>query len=208
MNENLCKFNEKARLGEKVNDFNFDTFNAQNGSFEHHSLNEYLSKGKFVVLFFYPGDFTFVCPTELADLANQQDKFDNLGAKLISISTDSKFTHLSWRRSEKLLETVQFQMGSDSAGYISRYFDVYDDVSGTAQRGTFIIDPDGVMVSKEVNLHNVGRNADELVRKLEASSYLRQNPTEACPARWKPGSKSLKPTEELVGNVHEALKPE
>lgn len=207
MDFSICRnLSTPAKLGEKLIDFKFDTFNPASGAFEHHSLGSYLDKGKWVVFFFYPGDFTFVCPTELADLADYQSRFDELGVEVISVSTDSKFAHLSWFRTEKLLENVKFQMASDNASCISRYFGVYDEDTGSAYRGTFVISPDYILVGSEVNYFNVGRNAEELVRKLEANVYLRKNPVEACPARWKPGQKTLTPSEQLVGNVYDSIR--
>lgn len=206
MNADLCAGIGQAKVGQKVSDFSFETFNPVEGGFEQHSINEYLLKGKWVVLFFYPADFTFVCPTELADLAEQHKKLQDLGVEVISVSTDTKFAHLAWHRSEKLLEKVRYQMAGDSTGCLSRYFGVYDDAGGTAYRGTFIISPDAVLVGSEVNFYNVGRNAEELVRKVEANVHLRKNPTEACPARWTPGKKTLTPSEKLVGNVYDAVK--
>ncbi|MDL2209310.1 peroxiredoxin [Desulfovibrio sp. OttesenSCG-928-O18] len=195
----------RADVGRKVSDFSFETFNPAEGGFEKHSLGEYLSKGRWVVLFFYPADFTFVCPTELADLANQHAKLQELGVEVISVSTDSKFAHLAWRNSEKLIENVKFQMAADPTGTISHYFGVYDDTAGTAYRGTFIISPDSLLVGAEVNFYNVGRNAEELVRKIEANVHLRKNPAEACPARWTPGKQTLTPSESMVGNVYDAV---
>lgn len=207
MNADICTgLPGQAKVGQKICDFKFETYNPVEGGFEEHSLNEYLLKGKWVVFFFYPADFTFVCPTELADLADQHKKFQDLGVEVLSVSTDTKFAHLAWRNSEKLLETIKFQMASDSTGCISRYFGVYDDAAGTAYRGTFIINPDGMLVGTEVNFYNVGRNAEELVRKLEANVHLRKNPVEACPARWTPGQKTLTPSEKLVGNVYKFLR--
>lgn len=195
----------RAEVGQELSNFEFETYNPVEGGFERHSLGEYLEQGRWVVLFFYPGDFTFVCPTELADLAAQHEKLKSLGVEVISVSTDSKFAHLAWKQQEKLLQDVKFQMAADPAGYIASYFGVYDDEGGTAYRGTFIINPDGMLVSSEINFYNVGRNAGELVRKLEANVHLRQHPGEACPARWTPGEKTLTPSEKLVGNVYEAL---
>lgn len=207
MNTNICpELTGQAVLGQKVPDFSFDTFNPSGNGFEAHSLNEYLFNGKWVVLFFYPGDFTFVCPTELADLAQHHKKLTDLGVELVSFSTDSKFAHLTWRNSEKLLEKVSYQMGSDNTGCISRYFGVYDNASGSAYRGSFIINPDGVLVGCEINSNSVGRNAEELMRKMEAFVYVRKNPAEVCPANWSQGQQTLKPSEKLVGKVHEALK--
>lgn len=196
----------RAEMGQKVNDFSFETFNPAEGGFESHSLNEYLLKGQWVVLVFYPADFTFVCPTELEDLAEQHSHLKKLGAEVISVSTDTKYAHMAWHREEQLLKEVKFQMASDPTGCIARYFGVYDNAAGSAYRGTFVISPDGVLVCTEVNFYNVGRNAEELVRKLEANAYLRENPAEACPARWKPGEKTLTPSESLVGKVYEFIR--
>lgn len=206
MNTDICSWLPgKAAIGQEVSNFEFETYNPAEGGFESHSLKEYLDAGRWVVFVFYPADFTFVCPTELADLAEQQEKFRELGVEIISMSTDSKFAHLAWRNSEKLIENVKFQMGADPTSCISRYFGVYDQAAGTAYRGTFIISPDAMLVGAEVNFYNVGRNAEELVRKLEANAHLRKNPAEACPARWSPGKATLTPSESLVGNVYDAI---
>ena len=206
MTNTLCStLPVRAAIGQKVNNFSFTTYNPAQGGFEEHSLQEYLEKGQSVIFVFYPADFTFVCPTELADLAEQHKKLADLGAEVISMSTDTKFAHLAWRNSERLLENVRYQMGSDPTGRIASYFGIYDETSGTAYRGTFIINPDGVLVSSEVTFYNVGRNAEELVRKVEANAYLRGNPSEACPARWTPGQKTLTPSEKIVGDVYSAI---
>jgi len=128
-----------------------------------------------------------------------------LGAEVISVSTDTTYAHLVWRNSEKLLAKVEYLMGADKTGAVSRLFGVYDEAAGLALRGTFIINPDGKLASSEINFYNVGRNADELVRKLEANVYLLAHPDEACPAKWKQGSKTLHPSEKIVGKVYEAL---
>ncbi len=199
-------FSGKASLGRKVDDFSFETFNPEEGKFEEHSLNEFLNKKRWVVFFFYPADFTFVCPTELEDLAEQHAKLRDMGVEIISVSADTKYAHMAWRKSEKLLEKVKFQMASDGTGRIARYFGVYDEAAGTAYRGTFVISPEGTLVGSEVNFYNVGRNAAELARKLEANVYLSAHPEEVCPAKWVPGMRTLKPSEELVGNIYNFLK--
>lgn len=201
----ITSFAGRVEIGQKVNDISFETFNPAEGGFESHSLTEYLLKGQWVILVFYPADFTFVCPTELADLAEQHEKLKTLGAEVIAVSTDTKFAHMAWHREEHLLKNVKFQMASDATGCMSRYFGVYDSSAGTAYRGTFIISPDAMLVGTEINYYNVGRNAEELVRKLEANVYLRKNPAEACPARWTPGKKTLTPSEALVGKVYEFI---
>lgn len=124
----------------------------------------------------------------------------------MSISTDTKFTHLAWQREEKSLENVKFPMGSDPTGKIGRMFGVYDEETGLCLRGTFIINPDGKLVCSEINFYPVGRNAEELVRLLSAHIHVTKNPSEACPAGWRQGHKTLKPSAKLVGRVHEALK--
>jgi peroxiredoxin (alkyl hydroperoxide reductase subunit C) len=161
---------------------------------------------KWTVLVFYPADYTFVCPTELADLAKKQDELGKAGATVISVSTDTKFVHMAWHREEKLMKDVRYMMGADPTGKVSRLFGVYDEASGLAYRGTFLINPDGKLASAEVNLNNVGRNAEELVRKFKAFVYASSHPEEACPANWNEGQKTLKPGSNLVGRVSEALK--
>ena len=141
----------------------------------------------------------------MADLAEKYEALQKLGAEVITVSTDTKFAHLAWRDGEKMLAKVKYPMGADSTGALSRMFGVYDPANGLALRGTFIINPAGKLVSSEVNFYNVGRNAEELQRKMEANVYLVSHPAEACPANWRIGGKTLKPSEKLVGKVFEAL---
>ncbi|MDW8096361.1 MAG: redoxin domain-containing protein [Aquificaceae bacterium] len=196
---------EAVKVGQKVPNFEMEVYDPKTVGFAKVSLEDLLRERKWVVLFFYPADFTFVCPTELADLADYQEELQSLGVEVIAVSTDTKYTHLAWQRSEKLLEHVRYLMGADPTGRVSRLFGVYDENTGLALRGTFIINPDGVLVGSEVNFYNVGRNAEELVRKMKANAYLMSHPDEACPAKWKEGEKTLKPSQELVGKVYEAL---
>ncbi|MEW5774621.1 MAG: redoxin domain-containing protein [Thermodesulfobacteriota bacterium] len=196
---------EHARVGREVKNFTMDTYDPTEGFFGTVSLEEIRKAGKWTVLFFYPADFTFVCPTELADLAGKHPELAAAGVEVVSVSTDTKFVHMAWKQDEKLLEKVRYKMAADPNGAVSRYFGVYDCASGLALRGTFIINPEGVLVSSEVNFYNVGRNAEELARKMKANIYLKDHPAEACPARWTPGDKTLTPGEKLVGKVYEAL---
>ena len=196
---------EFARVGQPVPEFKMEAFDPAEGGFAEVDLGALRKEGKWVVLFFYPADFTFVCPTELADLAAKHETLVKLGAEVISVSTDTKFTHLAWKNDERLLADVKFKMAADPTGEVSRFFDIWDFDAGLALRGTFIINPEGLLVSSEVNFYNVGRNGDELVRKVEANTYLKDHPAEACPAKWTPGGKTLTPSEALVGNVYEAL---
>jgi peroxiredoxin (alkyl hydroperoxide reductase subunit C) len=200
-----CCAPEQAKVGRRVEDFTMEAYDPAEGFFGEVRLKTIKSENKWTILFFYPADFTFVCPTELADLAAKHKTLMALGCEVISVSTDTKFTHMAWRNEEKLLEDVRYKMAADPTGAVARYYGVYDCESGLALRGTFIINPDGVLVSSEINFYNVGRNADELARKMEANSYLLAHPAEACPAKWTPGQKTLTPSEKLVGKVYEAL---
>jgi peroxiredoxin (alkyl hydroperoxide reductase subunit C) len=201
MSEQVCAL----QVGQQVPDFKLDVFEPKQHDFREVSLGGLLKEKKWVILFFYPADYTFVCPTELADLGEKYAAIKKLGGEAISVSTDTKFVHMAWQRDEKLLAGVLYPMGADPTGNVSRLFGVYDPASGLDYRGTFIISPEGKLVSAEVNFLNVGRNCDELVRKLEANAYLATHGDEACPAKWTPGKKTLKPGAAMVGKVYEAL---
>jgi alkyl hydroperoxide reductase subunit AhpC len=193
-------------IGESVPDFEMDTFDPPEHFFGKISLEKLKKEGKWTVLFFYPADFTFVWATEFSALAERYDQFKELGAEVVTVSTDTQFTHLAWQRDEKFLKGVKFQMGADPTGKISKMFGVYDEATGLDLRGTFIINPEGVLMNKEVNYYNLGRNIDELLRKLKANIYLAEHGDEGCPADWKEaGDKTLTPGPEMVGKVYEAL---
>ena len=192
-------------VGQETPEFTMETFEPSSGSFGEVKLSELRHDGKWTVLVFYPADFTFVCPTELVDLAAQDAKLTELGAKIISVSTDTKFSHLAWCQSEKLMADVKYTMGADPTGEVSSLFGVYDENTGLALRGTFIINPESKLVSSQVNYYNVGRNMEELSRIVEANVHCLANPAEACPAKWSPGQKTLTPNEAMVGKVYEAL---
>ncbi|MCL4542447.1 MAG: peroxiredoxin [Deltaproteobacteria bacterium] len=201
-----CEVCEFAVIGKPVPSFGeINTFNPKAGGFGKFSLEEAKKNKKWTVLVFYPADYTFVCPTELADYAGKQEELEKMGAQIVSISTDTHFVHMAWQRDEKLLENVKFTMGADPTGRVSRIFGVYDEDSGLALRGTFIINPEGTLVASEVNFYNVGRNADELVRKVEANIHVSTHPDEVCPAKWHKGEKTIKPGPNVVGKVYEAL---
>jgi peroxiredoxin (alkyl hydroperoxide reductase subunit C) len=197
--------NETEKVGQLVLDFELDVFDPVRGDFARVSLADLKAQKKWTVLVFYPADYTFVCPTELAEVAELNDQWVKLGATVISVSTDTKYAHLAWRREEKLLANVRYLMGADTNGALSRQFGVYDEASGLALRGTFIISPEGRLASSEINYYNVGRSAEELLRKVQANVYLLDHPEEACPAKWTQGAKTLKPGVNLVGRVAEAL---
>ena len=193
------------RVGQNVPHFEMETYDPAAGDFGKFSLEASKQSGRWTVLVFYPADFTFVCPTELGDLADHYDEFKKLDVEVYGVSTDTKFAHLAWRNSEKLLADVQYPLAADPTGAVSKMFGVYDCGSGLALRGTFIINPAGTLVSSEINFYNVGRDASELLRKMEANAYLVGHPDQACPAKWKPGSMTLTPSKDMVGKVFEAL---
>ncbi|MEI6076564.1 MAG: peroxiredoxin [Verrucomicrobiota bacterium] len=192
-------------VGAMVPDFEMETYNPAEGEFGKISLAEIKQAGRWTVLVFYPADFTFVCPTELADIADRHAELEKLGATVVSVSNDTKFAHMAWRNSERLLKDLKYTMAADTTGAVSKLFGVYDAATGLALRGTFIISPTGLLVNSEVNFYNVGRDAGELLRKLQANVHLLANPSEACPAKWTPGAKTLRPGKDLVGNVAAAL---
>ncbi len=195
------------RVGQQVPDFKLETYDPVKADFSEFSLAAQKAAKKWTVLFFYPADFTFVCATEFAALADQYEEFKKLGAEVMTVSTDTKFVHLAWQRDEKMLEQAKYPMGSDRTGDLSRLFGVYDGTSGNVLRGAFIISPDGMLMNAEVNFFNLGRNIEELLRKLKANVHLAANPVEVCPAQWKQeGDKTLKPSAKIVGKIYEVLK--
>ncbi len=195
------------QVGQKVPNFKLETFEPSTREFGEISLAGLMADHKWTILFFYPADFTFVCATEFAALAEKYEELKELGAEVITVSADTKFVHLAWQRDEKMLEKARYPMGSDPTGKVARLFGVYDEEAGTALRGTFVISPDGTLLNSEVNYYNLGRNVDELMRKLRANIHLAESPAEVCPAQWKQeGDKTLTPSAGLVGKVYEALK--
>ena len=192
-------------VGEKVPTFKIDTFNPQTKKFGTFSFNPAKNNKKWLVLIFYPADFTFVCPTELADFGDKYEELKALNVDLVSVSTDSKFVHMAWLATERLLKDIKFEMGSDPTSNLSQMFNAYDYDGGHALRATFIINPQGILVSSEINAFDVGRDASELVRKIKAYIYTSTHPGEACPAKWTEKDKTLKPSEKLVGNVASVL---
>lgn len=171
----------------------------QNGKFIE--VSEEDLKGRWSVVCFYPADFTFVCPTELEDLQNNYSALKELGVEVYSVSTDTHFTHKAWHDTSEAIGKITYIMIGDPSHVISRNFDVLIEEAGQADRGTFIIDPDGVIQSVEINAGNIGRDADILVSKIKAAQYVRNNPKEVCPAKWKEGATTLKPSLDLVGKI-------
>lgn len=155
--------------------------------------------GKWSVFFFYPADFTFVCPTELEDLANSYEKFQEVGCEIYSVSCDTHFVHKAWHDASKTIKKIKYPMLADPTGALARDFDVMIESAGVAERGTFIVNPEGKIVAYDVIAGNVGRNADELFRRVQASQFVSQHDGEVCPAKWQPGAKTISPTLDLVG---------
>ncbi|MCE1236479.1 MAG: peroxiredoxin [Hyphomicrobiales bacterium] len=170
-----------------------------NGKFSE--ITEADLKGKWSVVFFYPADFTFVCPTELGDLADLYPEFQKLGVECYSVSTDTHFVHKAWADASDTIKKIQYPMVGDPTGLITRNFDVMIEEEGLALRGTFVIDPDGIIKVCEIHDLGIGRDAAELLRKVKAAQYVASHPGEVCPAKWTPGAETLKPSLDLVGKI-------
>jgi NADH-dependent peroxiredoxin subunit C len=158
-------------------------------------------RGKWVALVFYPGDFTFICPTELQELGGLYPDFQKLGAEVLSVSTDSVFVHKAWHDTSPAIKEIGYPMVADPTGRLSREFGTYLEDEGVSLRGSFLIDPDGVVKVGEIHDNSIGRNAHELLRKLQAAVHVRAGKGEVCPASWKPGDKTLQPGLDLVGKI-------
>jgi len=158
-------------------------------------------KGKWSVVFFYPADFTFVCPTELEDLANNYRDFQKAGAEIYSVSTDTHFCHKAWHDTSPAIKKIEYTMVGDPTGTICRNFDVMIEAAGLADRGTFVVDPNGKIQIVEINAGGVGRDAVELLRKVKAAQYVAAHPGEVCPAKWQEGDPTLAPSLDLVGKI-------
>lgn len=184
-------------IGSEVKEFSAKAF--KNGEFID-VTNESM-KGQWSVVCFYPADFTFVCPTELEDLQNEYATLKDLGVEVYSVSTDTHFTHKGWHSSSEAIGKITYAMIGDPSQKISRNFEVLNEEEGLADRGTFIIDPDGIIQAVEINAGGIGRDASILVNKVKAAQYVRNNPGEVCPAKWEEGSATLKPSLDLVGKI-------
>lgn len=157
--------------------------------------------GKWAVFVFYPADFTFVCPTELGDVADLYPEFQKMGVEVYAVSTDTHFTHKAWQDASDTIKKVKYPMVGDPTQQISRNFDVLIEEEGLALRGTFVLNPEGEIKVAEINDLGIGRDADELLRKVKAAQYIAAHPNEACPAKWKEGAETLTPSLDLVGKI-------
>lgn len=161
--------------------------------------------GKWLVFFWYPKDFTFVCPTELADLNNRYKEFSSFGAEIVSVSTDTVYAHKGWVETEALLKGLSYPMAEDHSGRLARELGIYDEESGAAQRAAFIIDPDGVLRAADIVSDPIGRSAGEILRKLKALKFVRDHPGRACPASWDEGQPTILPSIKIAGKVRDEI---
>ncbi|GAB3796660.1 alkyl hydroperoxide reductase subunit C [Virgibacillus kimchii] len=185
-------------VGKEISSFKAQAFRAGEDFFE---VTEEDLKGKWSIVVFYPADFSFVCPTELEDVQEQLPELEKLGVQVYSVSTDTHFVHKAWHDHSDAISKITYTMIGDPSQQISRNFEVLDEESGLAQRGTFIIDPDGVIQTVEINADGIGRDASTLIDKIKAAQYVRKNPGEVCPANWEEGEETLKPSLDLVGKI-------
>jgi len=170
-----------------------------NGKIKKISLEDY--KGKWVILFFYPADFTFVCPTELGELADNYEKFKKIDAEVISVSTDTAFVHKAWHDNSDTIKKIKFPMLADPARRVCQSYLTLIEDEGLSLRATFIIDPEGTIKAFEFHDNNIGRNIQELLRKLQAAQYVETHSGQVCPVNWSPGGKTLKPGLDLIGKI-------
>ena len=184
-------------IEKKIDAFEVDAY--QNGEFIR--VSDQTDAGKWRIFFFYPADFSFVCPTELGDLADHYEEFKKMGVEIYSVSTDTHFVHKGWHDASDTIKKIQFPMVGDPSGKISRDFNVLIEEDGVALRGTFVINPEGQIKLYEIHDLGIGRSATELIRKIQAAQYVATHKGQVCPASWKPGSETLAPSLDLVGKI-------
>ncbi len=184
-------------IGKEVNDFKVKAF--VEGDFRDVTRADLL--GKWSVFVFYPADFTFVCPTELGDLADHYEEFKKIGCEVYSVSTDSHFVHKAWHDASDTIKKIRYPMLADPTAKLAQDFEVYIEEEGMALRGSFVINPEAKIVSYEVNDNSIGREASELLRKVQAAQFVAEHGDQVCPAKWRPGAQTLKPSLDLVGKL-------
>lgn len=188
---------KKLGVGDQIPNIAFQVY--KDGKISQSQISNF--KGEWIILFFYPGDFTFICPTELSELADNYDAFQKEGIEIISISTDTVFSHKVWHETSDLIKKVKFPMASDHRHEFVRSLGIYCEEDGLAYRATYIVSPEGKILSMEVNDNSIGRSARELLRKVKAAKYVSENPGNVCPASWEVGKDTLKPNDDLVGKL-------
>jgi peroxiredoxin len=189
--------NMQTIINSLLPEFNVQAF--QNGEFK--TVTNEDVKGKWAVFFFYPADFTFVCPTELVDLAEKYEELKKMGVEVYSVSCDTHFVHKAWHDASDSIKKINYPMLADPLGVLAKGFGVFIEEAGMAYRGTFVVDPEGKIKIAEIQDNSIGRNAEELVRKIAAAQFVASNPGEVCPAKWKQGAQTLKPSIDLVGKI-------
>ena len=194
---------ESVKIDTPTPDFDLPAYDPVKDDTTNISLED--MKGKWIVLFYYPADFTFVCPTELKDMAEVKSEFDALGVTILAASTDTVFSHRAWVKHEGLMKNFTYLMLADHTTQVAASYNILDEETGIAGRGTFIIDPHGVCRGIEVTSGPLGRNSAELLRKIEALQFMEANPGTACPAKWTAGAKTLKPSIKIAGEVEAEL---
>lgn len=184
-------------IGKKLDDFKIEYY--LNEEFKTLTLNDIM--GKWSIFFFYPGDFTFVCPTELGDVADHYEEFQKAGFEIYSVSTDSHFVHKAWHDTSETIKKIKYPMLGDRNAIIAKMFEVYKEDEGAAYRGSFIVNPDGEIMAYEINEMGIGRDAKDLLRRAKAAKFITENPGLVCPAHWEEGKETLKPGLDLVGKI-------
>ena len=184
-------------VGKKIPDISLEIF--QNNETKKIKLSDYI--GKWLVLLFYPADFTFICPTELSEAADLYDKFEAEGAEVMSVSTDTVFTHKAWHDNSPSIKKIKYPMIADPTGKLCRMFGTYLENDGLSLRASVIIDPHGVVKSYELHDNSIGRSTAEILRKLQAAKFVEEHNSQVCPASWQPGKDTLKPGMDLVGKI-------
>ena len=184
-------------INAKVPEFKVQAYH--NGEFKEVTNKDI--EGKWAIFFFYPADFTFVFPTELEDLQNKYAQFKDMGVEVFSVSTDSHFVHKAWHDTSDRIKKIEYPMLADPTGLLARAFGVMIEEDGMAYRGTFVVNPEGLVKIVEINDNNIGRNADELLRKVEAAQFVAAHPGDVCPAKWQKGAETLQPSIDLVGKL-------
>tara|TARA_Y100000031_G_scaffold154839_1_gene203756 strand:+ start:551 stop:1126 length:576 start_codon:yes stop_codon:yes gene_type:complete len=185
------------QINDQIPDLELEAYH--NDEIKKIKLSQY--RGQWLILFFYPADFTFVCPTELREMASLYDRFREAGAEVLSVSTDTAFVHKAWHDESEAIKQVRFPMLADPTGKLCREFGTYIEDEGLSLRGSFVIDPDGRLRAFELHDNSIGRSANELLRKLQAAKFVDENGGEVCPASWRPGEETLKPGLDLVGKI-------
>ena len=184
-------------VGKKIPHISFEIF--QNNETKKIKFSDYI--GKWLVLLFYPADFTFICPTELSEAADLYDKFEAEGAEVMSVSTDTVFTHKAWHDNSPSIKKIKYPMIADPTGKLCRMFGTYLENDGLSLRASVIIDPHGVVKSYELHDNSIGRSTAEILRKLQAAKFVEEHNGQVCPASWQPGKDTLKPGMDLVGKI-------